>query len=221
MARLIIDTKDIPKYLWAILRILVLPVSIIVAAGIVGPRQIESWNAHLILEYVRVLAWPLTAIIVLAILRSEIPGLARRMKRAAIGSASVEFNELQDEATRTGALPSHDSAVPGKGVENELELTEQFRVDNLIASLYYAGLSNIALLAQLPASIGDVRDSESNLVDQSFADYHTLRNWIDSASDSKLKISKSPVKHLYEQITAVEDSIRLIKDFYRDLDSRK
>ena len=92
------------------------------------------------------------------------------------------------------------------------------RVDNLIAALYYCGVSNLATQLKLPESIEETESppgsDTANFVDQSYADFKVLQSWINGTPDIQNKLTKSPVKHLYDNILAISDSVRSSREFY-------
>lgn len=142
--------------------------------------------------------------------------MINRLTNALVSPHSTEFRaeELFKEARKNGFLKDiEDSGSPKK---SDLE---QFRIDNLIAAMYYSGLSNMSLQTQLPPTIAETQNlSTANLVDQSKADYDTLKGWLAATEDRASKIQKSPIEHMYDNIIDIENSIRSTREFYATLD---
>lgn len=111
---------------------------------------------------------------------------------------------------KTAPLKDTDEA-PNNPTKAQLE---QFRVDNLIAAMYYASIANSSLQMYLPIDIGQLPDAEviSKAIDQSKQDYFTLKSWINNAGDDKL--NNSPFKHMYDEALTVEPGIRNTAEVY-------
>jgi len=121
-----------------------------------------------------------------------------------------KISDIIREARTTGLKDTGDGnpAAPTK------EQLDQFRVDNLIAAMFYAALSNIVLQDDLPVSIGgtEANVTIAAMVDQSKGDYMTLKNWI-QASD-QAKVNNSPVKHMYDYSLGWEGNIKSVREYY-------
>lgn len=91
---------------------------------------------------------------------------------------------------------------------------DQFRVDNLISSMFYAAVSNTSLQGYLPPDIGQLETVSviARLVDQGKQDYFTLKSWIAAAGADKL--DNSPVKHMYTEALTIEPGIKNTAEVY-------
>jgi hypothetical protein len=104
----------------------------------------------------------------------------------------------------------------GKPTKAQLE---QWRVDNLFTSIYYAATTNlttqalIALTPNTPEYTETFQTYKSGL-DVSAKDYRSIMSLIYSADDYEKKINSSVIKHIYEQAKAIETQIKNSDEYY-------
>ena len=120
--------------------------------------------------------------------------------------------EIVREATKAGPLEEH-SETSSNLTNKELD---QFRVNNLIAALFYAGIANTSLQFSLPENISDTDDVKSvvEMLDQSKKDYFTLKEWINSSK--KTRVKDSVIKHMFSQAQGLERHIRSATELYAE-----
>ncbi len=118
--------------------------------------------------------------------------------------------DVISELKSVAPLKSSDEA-PGNATKAQLD---QFRVDNLVAAMFYASISNTSLQTYLPPDIGQLESVNiiARLIDQSKQDYFTLKTWITNSGADKL--DNSPVKHMYEEALTVEPGIKNTAEVY-------
>lgn len=122
-----------------------------------------------------------------------------------------KIHEVIREAKKTGLLEAGDDS--SDATKEELE---QARVDNLIAALYYCGLTNLSSQTFLPTNIGGTENNEwvPNIVDQSKNDYEILKSWIHGSKNYDKKIDRSAVKHMYEIAISWDNEVKTTREYY-------
>ena len=118
-----IDTKQLASNIGVILRIIVIPSAIVASAYLLSPRYTEwpksvSWDMQLILEYLKVVTWPVFALIVIVFLKTDLRELLKRATKAKVGAASFDF-----------AQPQEASELP-QNIEDDVEAKEPKDGDN-------------------------------------------------------------------------------------------
>lgn len=118
--------------------------------------------------------------------------------------------DIISELKSVAPLKSSDEA-PGNATKAQLD---QLRVDNLIAAMFYASISNTSLQTYLPPDIGQLESANiiARLIDQSKQDYFTLKTWV--ANSGADKLDNSPVKHMYEEALTIEPGIKNTAEVY-------
>lgn len=90
---------------------------------------------------------------------------------------------------------------------------DQLRVDNLIAAMFYAVVSNTSLQGYLPADIGQLEATNTiaQLIDRSKLDYFTLKGWILASGN---KLNSSPVKFMFDEALTAESELKNTTEVY-------
>ena len=119
----------------------------------------------LMVELVKVLAWPVTAVVLAHLFRDQITMLLRNIKRGKIGSAEFEFErEMQAIESRVPDLPSlsrptsvaKEATINPRGTVLEAWLKLEDKVIDLAME---RGLTNATARRYAPASLKAVRKS--------------------------------------------------------------
>lgn len=84
-------------------------------------------------------------------------------------------------------------------------------------------MTNIATQFHLPESIGDTAQVPdiANMVDQSKADYDTLRSWLLNTKNIDKKAKASPINHMYKQAISWVDNIKSTRDFFVEKENQQ
>ncbi|WP_185266471.1 hypothetical protein [Halopseudomonas xiamenensis] len=119
----------------------------------------------LVVELVKALAWPVTAVVLALLFRDQVAMLLRNIKRGKIGSAEFEFErEMQAIEARVPDLPSlpppasaaKDATANPRGTVLEAWLKLEDKVIDLAME---RGLTNATARRYAPASLQAVRKS--------------------------------------------------------------
>lgn len=102
-----INWKVLGRRLSKIFSSLKWPIVIIIVSFILSQGRWEKWidldniNYHLILDYVRTLAWPLIALITIMVIRPSLPTLIQNLRRLGGAGMSAEFVPPSQKNGRT------------------------------------------------------------------------------------------------------------------------
>lgn len=96
-----INWRLLMKKLYEVFFILMIPALLVFASFLLSKVKWENWikldsfNAYLVLDYLRVLIWPFVVLCAILVLKPHLPVLVRNLKRLRGAGLSADFNSSQ------------------------------------------------------------------------------------------------------------------------------